>query len=206
MPVVWCFDGEKGTFERFSREMDGQMPYVESLSFSPRDFLYPRTDWVCWTEKAALVALNELGKACPFPDAFTVDGGFSRAGETEPWALAGKAGLCFDVGRGLTERERRALWEAALEKGRFAGVSPPYLSGRGLRLAFRLAIPPLGDRATGVYVLAAQKELMRLGLYRGPLTGRMDGATRRSVGALRRLTGAGEGTTVDGRCWHSMLK
>jgi len=184
LPTLYVFSPSDGAFSAHALSPDAQMPYVRRFPFPVSDFLGGRNTDVCWTDRRALLALDELHLLFGRP--FSVGRAFLRVGaQTCSERSQHHTGAAFDIGGALRASEREELRLLALDNRLFAYAEPAFLSGNVAHLSLFSCYPQrLRFGETGVFAFVLQDALLRAGVYRGALTGTVCGETLR---AARRL-------------------
>lgn len=205
MPQLFIYEPQRGGFCQYTVALSDRVPGMRLLPLRIMDFLYLAKTDMAWTHRGALDALD--GLCADFGAPFSVDVAFrcfgACSGAKDVHHFAGQA---FEIGRTLKPAERSRLYHAALRMSKRMYVAPRCLSGRSVRICKMQGVPVLrpGDQSTYVFVL--QQALLRLGLYRGALTGRFCEYTCDGVRRLQRFCGHTVTGHVMSAEWRGLLQ
>lgn len=202
MAKVIVYDVYTDALEVFQLGENDPMPYSYGRTMLVREFRGSSKSSVLWTTNAAMESWNvtrrTYGRPIPFRYAFKRiwEGGHGKQSQHY-------AGVSFDVGQVLTQRERNAIWNVANDLGVWVYVEPLYLTPTWVHFDKRYGVPAcsagyptLRQGSRGVYVLILQDALNALGYTTYTLDGVFGGNTRNALIAFQRNNGLGS----DGVC------
>ena len=181
------------------------MPYSTERTLTLREFRGKSGSPVLWTTIAAMEAWNltrrKYGKGIPVGYAFRRiwEGGHGTRSQHY-------AGVAFDVGQSLDQRQRTAIYNAARNTGAWGYVEPWSQTPTWVHMDRRYSTPACSGTTAGyptlrrgsrsTYVLILQDALNALGYSTNTLDGIFGHATENALKACQRRFGL----TADGVC------
>ncbi len=187
MPKVIVYNTVTESLETFKLCEEDSMPYVWNDTMSVNEFRGSSKSPVLWTTVQAMEAWNATRQAYggPIPVGFA----FKRIWEGGHGLMSQHyAGISFDVGQRLSQRERDRIHSIALNLGVWGYVEPLSLTPTWVHFDRRYGRPACNTGYTtlrrgsrGVYVLVLQDCLNTLGYATNGLDGIFGIATEIAV-------------------------
>ena len=187
------------------------MPYSTLTTLRLREFRGKSASPTLWTTIAAMEAWNltrrKYGRGIPVGYAFRRiwEGGHGTRSQHY-------AGVAFDVGQSLDQRQRTAIYNAARATGAWGYVEPLSMTPTWVHFDRRYGTPACKGTTAGyptcrvgsvsTYVLVMQDALNALGYVCGSPDGKFGPRTKNALMAWQR----GVGLTADGICGCSSWK
>ena len=187
------------------------MPYSTLTTLRLREFRGKSSSPTLWTTIAAMEAWNltrrKYGRGIPVGYAFRRiwEGGHGTRSQHY-------AGVAFDVGQSLDQRQRTAIYNAARATGAWGYVEPLSMTPTWVHFDRRYGTPACKGTTAGyptcrvgsvsTYVLVMQDALNALGYVCGSPDGKFGPRTKNALMAWQR----GVGLTADGICGCSSWK
>lgn len=211
MAKVIVYNVYTQALETFYLEETDSMPYVYDRTMLVGEFRGSSNSSVLWTTNAAMESWNATRRAygapIPFRYAFKRiwEGGHGRQSQHY-------AGVAFDVGQALSQRERNEIWNIANDLGVWVYVEPISLTPTWVHFdkrygnpACSAGYPVVRSGSRGVYVLILQDALNALGYTTYTLDGIFGNNTRNALMTFQRENGL----TADGisgcRTWTRLV-
>lgn len=188
MAKILVFNNDSNRMETYYRNLSDPMPYNTNGTLKVREFRGSSNSNTLWTTKRTMQSWNSQryvwGKPIDVGFAFKrpYEGGHSSQSQHY-------AGTAFDVGQLLSNTQRTALRNSAINSGIWSYVEPASISPTWVHFDKRFGTPacssggfPLLKRGSiSNYVLIAQDDLNTLGFRTGGLDGIFGAQTRNAV-------------------------
>lgn len=208
---ILVYNDKTNKMETYYRDLDEPMPYIEDNYLTVGEFRGSSNTDTLWTDRRLMDAFNQLrnmyGSAIPVRYAFKriAEGGHSNMSQHY-------AGMAMDMAQALTNEERNAIRQLAIDSNLFTYVEPAELTPTWVHVDTRnpnQACPtggyPLikkGDK--GVYVLVLQDALNTLGYNAGNIDGIFGNNTKNAVIRFQNANGLSADGIVGCNTWTAL--
>lgn len=212
MAKIIVYNNDSNRMETYYRGEQEAMPYVTNRTLTVNEFRGSSNSPTLWTEKRAMQAWNSqryiFGRPIPVGFAFKRPWEGGHGSQSQHYA-----GVAFDVGQRLTNVQRNALRNSAINSGVWSYVEPAYLTPTWVHFDKRrgtpacqgfAGYPQISQGSKGAYVLIAQDDLNTLGFRTGGLDGIFGGATQSAVISYQRSRGLAADGIVGCNTWRSL--
>ena len=211
MAKILVFNNDSNRMETYYRNLSDPMPYNTNGTLRVREFKGSSNSNTLWTTKRTMQSWNSQryvwGKPIDVGFAFKrpYEGGHSSQSQHY-------AGTAFDVGQLLSNTQRTALRNSAINSGIWSYVEPASISPTWVHFDKRFGIPacssggfPLLKRGSiSNYVLIAQDDLNTLGFRTGGLDGIFGAQTRTAVLQYQKSRGLSSDGIIGCNTWRSL--
>lgn len=211
MAKILVFNNDSNRMETYYRNLSDPMPYNTNGTLRVREFKGSSNSNTLWTTKRTMQSWNSQryvwGKPIDVGFAFKrpYEGGHSSQSQHY-------AGTAFDVGQLLSNTQRTALRNSAINSGIWSYVEPASISPTWVHFDKRFGIPacssggfPLLKRGSiSNYVLIAQDDLNTLGFRTGGLDGIFGAQTRNAVLQYQKSRGLSSDGIIGCNTWRSL--
>ena len=211
MAKILVFNNDSNRMETYYRNLSDPMPYNTNGTLRVREFKGSSNSNTLWTTKRTMQSWNSQryvwGKPIDVGFAFKrpYEGGHSSQSQHY-------AGTAFDVGQLLSNTQRTALRDSAINSGIWSYVEPASISPTWVHFDKRFGIPacssggfPLLKRGSiSNYVLIAQDDLNTLGFRTGGLDGIFGAQTRNAVLQYQKSRGLSSDGIIGCNTWRSL--
>lgn len=211
MAKILVFNNDSNRMETYYRNLSDPMPYNTNGTLRVREFKGSSNSNTLWTTKRTMQSWNSQryvwGKPIDVGFAFKrpYEGGHSSQSQHY-------AGTAFDVGQLLSNTQRTALRNSAINSGIWSYVEPVSISPTWVHFDKRFGIPacssggfPLLKRGSiSNYVLIAQDDLNTLGFRTGGLDGIFGAQTRNAVLQYQKSRGLSSDGIIGCNTWRSL--
>ncbi len=211
MAKILVFNNDSNRMETYYRNLSDPMPYNTNGTLRVREFRGSSNSNTLWTTKRTMQSWNSQryvwGKPIDVGFAFKrpYEGGHSSQSQHY-------AGTAFDVGQLLSNTQRTALRNSAINSGIWSYVEPASISPTWVHFDKRFGIPacssggfPLLKRGSiSNYVLIAQDDLNTLGFRTGGLDGIFGAQTRNAVLQYQKSRGLSSDGIIGCNTWRSL--
>ena len=211
MAKILVFNNDSNRMETYYRNLSDPMPYNTNGTLRVREFRGSSNSNTLWTTKRTMQSWNSQryvwGKPIDVGFAFKrpYEGGHSSQSQHY-------AGTAFDVGQLLSNTQRTALRNSAINSGIWSYVEPASISPTWVHFDKRFGIPacssggfPLLKRGSiSNYVLIAQDDLNTLGFSTGGLDGIFGAKTQEAVRSYQRKVGLSVDGIVGCNTWRAL--
>lgn len=127
MAKIIVYNNDSNRMETYYRGEQEAMPYVTNRTLTVNEFRGSSNSPTLWTEKRAMQAWNSqryiYGRPIPVGFAFKRPWEGGHGSQSQHYA-----GVAFDVGQRLTNVQRNALRNSAINSGVWSYVEPVYLT------------------------------------------------------------------------------
>ncbi len=211
MARILVFNNDTDRMETYIREESASMPYNTNRTLTVREFRGSSNSPTLWTTKRAMQSWNSQRYVWGRP----IDVGFAfkrpyeggHGNQSQHYA-----GVAFDVGQLLSNPQRTALRNSAINSGIWSYVEPVSISPTWVHFDKRFGTPacstggyPLLKRGSvSNYVLIAQDDLNTLGFRTGGLDGIYGSQTRNAVIQYQKSRGLKDDGIVGCNTWRSL--
>lgn len=211
MAKILVYNNDTNRVETYFRGEREAMPYNINSTLIVGEFRGSSSSPTLWTTKATMQAWNQQRRifGAPIPVGYA----FKR-----PWegghGLQSQhyAGVAFDAGQILSNTQRNALRNSAINSGLWTYVEPASLTPTWVHFDKRTlpaacstgGYPTTRFGSRGVYVLIAQDGLNTLGYTTGGLDGVFGNQTRNAVINYQRSRGLSADGIIGCNTWRSL--
>ena len=211
MAKILVFNNDSNRMETYYRNLSDPMPYNTNGTLRVREFRGSSNSNTLWTTKRTMQSWNSQryvwGKPIDVGFAFKrpYEGGHSSQSQHY-------AGTAFDVGQRLSNTQRTALRNSAINSGIWSYVEPASISPTWVHFDKRFGItacssggfPLLKRGSISNYVLIAQDDLNTLGFRTGGLDGIFGAQTRNAVLQYQKSRGLSSDGIIGCNTWRSL--
>lgn len=211
MAKILVFNNDSNRMETYYRNLSDPMPYNTNGTLRVREFKGSSNSNTLWTTKRTMQSWNSQryvwGKPIDVGFAFKrpYEGGHSSQSQHY-------AGTAFDVGQLLSNTQRTALRNSAINSGIWSYVEPASISPTWVHFDKRFGIsacssggfPLLKRGSISNYVLIAQDDLNTLGFRTGGLDGIFGAQTRNAVLQYQKSRGLSSDGIIGCNTWRSL--
>ena len=211
MAKILEFNNDSNRMETYYRNLSDPMPYNTNGTLRVREFRGSSNSNTLWTTKRTMQSWNSQryvwGKPIDVGFAFKrpYEGGHSSQSQHY-------AGTAFDVGQRLSNTQRTALRNSAINSGIWSYVEPASISPTWVHFDKRFGIsacssggfPLLKRGSISNYVLIAQDDLNTLGFRTGGLDGIFGAQTRNAVLQYQKSRGLSSDGIIGCNTWRSL--
>ncbi|GHU83659.1 hypothetical protein FACS189415_6380 [Bacteroidia bacterium] len=193
---VLVYNNAANTMERYALGLDSPMPYNRDGTLTVREFRGSSQAHTIWTTTKTMQSYNKLREAWGRP--IHVGYAFKRIWEGGHAPQSQHyAGTALDMGQNLTNDQRSALRNLAIQSGQWTYVEPASLTPTWVHVSAQYGTPacPTGgfpllrQGMRNTYVLVLQDALNALGYPAGALDGVFGQRTRQAVLHYQRASG-----------------
>ena len=211
MAKILVFNNDSNRMETYYRNLSDPMPYNTNGTLRVREFRGSSNSNTLWTTKRTMQSWNSQryvwGKPIDVGFAFKrpYEGGHSSQSQHY-------AGTAFDVGQRLSNTQRTALRNSAINSGIWSYVEPASISPTWVHFDKRFGIsacssggfPLLKRGSISNYVLIAQDDLNTLGFRTDGLDGIFGAQTRNAVLQYQKSRGLSSDGIIGCNTWRSL--
>lgn len=210
MIKVLVYNVYRDEMETYELNENDSMPYVYGNTMQVQEFRGSSNSSIVWTTNSAMEAWNETRRTfnapIPFNYAFKRiwEGGHGKQSQHY-------AGVSFDVGQVLNERQRQRIHQIATNLNVWSYVEPLYLTPSWVHFdkrygqsACSAGYPTLRLNDKGVYVLILQDALNALGFNTLSLDGIFGNNTLLALKTYQQVNNLGNDGIVGCDTWTSI--
>lgn len=211
MAKIIVFNNDTDRMETYYRNLSDPMPYNSNGTLKVHEFRGSSSSPTLWTTKRTIQAWNSQRYVWGRP----IDVGFAfkrpyeggHGNQSQHYA-----GTAFDVAQRMSNSQRNALRNSAINSGIWSYVEPISISPTWVHFDKRFGTPacstggfPLLKRGSiSNYVLIAQDDLNTLGFSTGGLDGIFGTQTRNAVISYQRSRGLSADGIIGCNTWRSL--
>ena len=211
MAKIIVFNNDTNRMETYYRNENEAMPYNTNRSLLVSEFRGSSQSPTLWTTKRTMQSWNSTrylyGRPIPVGFAFKRPWEGGHGTQSQHYA-----GVAFDVGQRLTNTQRNALRQSAINSGLWSYVEPASLTPTWVHFDKRFGKPACGTAgymqlkqgSISNYVLIAQDDLNTLGYRTGGLDGIFGEQTKNAVINYQKSRGLAADGIVGCNTWRSL--
>lgn len=213
MAIIYVFNNDTNSIEKFIRAEDDPMPYTTNNSLKANEFRGVSESNILWTDKLTMETWNAFrglyGKSIPVGYAFRRpwEGGHGQQSQHY-------AGTAFDTAQnmfGYTDSQRAELRNLAVDSGMWSYVEPVSISPTWVHFDKRSGppacdsgYPKLSQGSRGQYVFILQDGLNAVGFNAGSPDGVFGNTTKTAVTNFQNKNALSATGVVDCNTWTKL--